>query len=93
VADQRDDPDSVLHFTRELIRLRKAEATQDLTRYRELHLDGGLWVYQAGHLRIAANLSGTSAKLPTQPGEVLFRTGDGTGTSLAPWEGLITRAD
>jgi glycosidase len=95
VADQRGDPGSILAFTRELIRLRKAQATPDLARYQQLTLDGGLWVYQVGPLLVAANLAGTPATLTSPAGEVLLRTGDppgGDASVLGPWQGLIARA-
>jgi glycosidase len=92
VAAQRDDPDSLLVFTRDLIRLRKAGATPDLARYEQLTLDGGLWVYRSGPLLVAANMADTPAPLPPQAGEVLLRTGDGREPVLAPWEGLIARS-
>jgi alpha-glucosidase len=97
VAAQRDDPDSLLTFTRALIRLRKAEATPDLARYQQLTLDGGLWVYRVGPLLVAANLAGTPATVSAPAGQVLMRTGeppaaDSGITALGPWEGLIARA-
>jgi glycosidase len=91
VAAQRDDPDSLLTFTRDLIRLRKAEATPDLSRYEQLTLDGGLWVYRSGPLLVAANLADTPATLTSPPGEILLCTGEGNEPVLAPWEGLIAR--
>jgi glycosidase len=97
VAAQRDDPDSLLTFTRDLIRLRKAEATPDLSRYQQLTLDNGLWVYRVGPLLIAVNMAGISATVTAPAGEILTRTGDGPAAGdgalvLAPWEGLIARA-
>jgi glycosidase len=95
VAAQRDDPGSILAFTRDLIRLRKAEAIPDLARYEQLTLDGGLWVYRSGPLLVAANLADGPAPLPQPPsqaGEVLLRTGDGREPVLAPWEGLVARS-
>jgi glycosidase len=97
VAAQRDDPGSILAFTRDLIRLRRTEATPDLGRYEQLTLDGGLWVYRVGPLLVAVNLAGIPAKLTGPAGEVLFRTGEPSpagedATVLHPWQGLIARA-
>jgi glycosidase len=85
-------PGSLLVFTRDLIRLRKAGATPDLARYEQLTLDGGLWVYRSGPLLVAANMADTPAPLPPQAGEVLLRTGDGPRAGPGPWEGLIARS-
>jgi len=97
VAAQRDDPESILAFTRDLIRLRKAQATPDLARYEQVTLDGGLWAYRVGPLLVAVNLAGIPARLTSPAGEVLLRTGEPSpagedATVLHPWQGLIARA-
>jgi alpha-glucosidase len=96
VADQRDDPGSVLHLARDLIRLR---STTDLgtARYRTVSVEHGLWVWERGPgLTVAANLSDADAVLPVADCDVLIGTTrdrdgarvDGT-VRLAPWEGLV----
>ncbi|HUJ06511.1 MAG TPA: alpha-amylase family glycosyl hydrolase [Streptosporangiaceae bacterium] len=63
VADQRDDPGSVLRYCRELIRLRKAEVGADL-RCRLQPAPDGVLSYAAGRLAVAANLTGSPVELP-----------------------------
>ena len=61
VADQRDDPGSVLRYCRDLIALRRAEIGGDL-RYLRLPAPDGVWSYATGRLAVAANL--TDAAIP-----------------------------
>jgi alpha-glucosidase len=96
VADQRDDPRSPLHLTRDLIALRRA--TLDLHRggYRTERLDGDLWAWRRGERTVVAvNLGGDRVALPLH-GRVLLGTDrerDGQDVSgelvLGPWEGAI----
>jgi alpha-glucosidase len=98
VLAQEGDPDSTLRLTRELLALRRAELGGGVARYEELAQDGGLWVYRAGGLIVAANLSGTVASWAGPAGEVVLRSGPGAGgagdggaLTLGPWEGVIAR--
>ncbi|HEU5392397.1 MAG TPA: alpha-amylase family glycosyl hydrolase [Streptosporangiaceae bacterium] len=92
VADQRDDPDSVLSLSRALLALRRAELGGGVAEFENLHVDDGQWVYRAGPLVVAGNFTGQPAGLPA--GEVLLRSGpadDAPPGVLRPWEGVITR--
>jgi alpha-glucosidase len=92
VADQRDDPGSVLSLCRDLLALRRAELGGGVAEFENLHVDDGQWVYQAGPLVVAGNFTDQPARLPA--GEVLLRSGpagDAPPGVLRPWEGVITR--
>jgi alpha-glucosidase len=99
VAAQRDDPDSVLSFTRSVLALRRELADLQTGAYTEVAVAGGAWVWRRGEtVLVACNLAGAPAtvtldgvratvRLGTRPGrdgEAL----DGTVT-LAPWEAVV----
>jgi glycosidase len=90
VADQRDDPRSVLSLCRRLIDVRRAELGGGLANYERLPAAPGVWAYSTRSLVVAANFSPTPAALPAQLGEILLRTGSG-GPGLGPVEGVIAR--
>ena len=98
VADQRDDPGSVLSLCRDLLALRRAELRRaklggGLADFENLHVDDGRWVYRAGPLVVAANFTDQPAELPA--GEILLRSGpaqDAPPGVLRPWEGVIARS-
>jgi alpha-glucosidase len=96
VADQRDDPGSVLRLCRDLIALRHAELG-GMTGYQQLPAPPGLWVYRAGELIVAANFADRAATVPGPVGEVLLGTAGprtvkpDAGLVLRPWEGIIAR--
>jgi glycosidase len=106
VADQRDDPGSMLSLCRDLLALRRTELRRTelgraelrraepggLAEFENLHVDDGRWVYRAGPLVVAANFTDVPAELPA--GEILLRSGpaaDAPPGALRPWEGVITR--
>jgi alpha-glucosidase len=92
VADQRDDPDSVLSLVRKLLVLRQAEHGGRLAEFENLAVDDGRWAYRAGPLVVTANFSDQPAEVPA--GEVLLRSGpdaDAPPDVLRPWEGVVTR--
>jgi alpha-glucosidase len=106
VADQRDDPASVLALCRALLRLRRAELrgpesgapgaalpAAAASGYQLLQADDQLWAYRVGDLNVAANFSDQPASLPVPVGEVLQRTSSAppAGQLLGPWEGVIAR--
>jgi alpha-glucosidase len=92
VAAQRRDPNSVLSFCRELLRLRRAEIGR-LGGYQPLPAPEGVWHYSAGGLAVAANLTGRWHSLPGAAGQVLLSSlpgrDHGDQVTLAPWEGVI----
>jgi alpha-glucosidase len=90
VADQRDDPASVLALCRRLVSLRHAEIGNVVASYRRLDSTPAVWAYRIGPLVVAANLTASPAPLPGVAGAILLRTGPGA-TGLGPWEGVIAR--
>jgi alpha-glucosidase len=97
VADQRDDPDSVLSFVRELIALRRAEPDLHSGDYRTVAAPDGVWAWRRGDAMVAAvNLSDEAAVVEDVEGHVRVatrreRTGEQVGgrLELAPWEGVV----
>jgi len=90
VADQRDDPGSVLSLCRRLLALRRAELGGGAG-YRLLPSVPGVWAYRTGPLVVAANFGPEQAQLPAEAGAVLLRTGQ-PAARLGPAEGLIAQA-
>jgi alpha-glucosidase len=96
VADQRDDPGSVLHLARDLIRLRSSTEL-GITPYRPVSVERGLWIWERGsRLTAAANLSDEEADLPITDHDVLIGTNrdrDGeridSAIRLNPWEAAL----
>jgi alpha-glucosidase len=94
VADQRDDPASVLRFCRSLLALRRAELGGMIAPCEMLAAAEGQWVYRVGGLVVAANLSDEPTAWPAEAGEVLLATAGEpppAGRPLGPWEGVIAR--
>jgi alpha-glucosidase len=100
VADQRDDPASVLNLTRDLIALRRAEAALRTGAYAEIEVAGGLWAFRRGDAAtVALNLSGDDAALDGVRGRIAVATDrarhseavDGT-LALGPWQGAVVLA-
>jgi alpha-glucosidase len=96
VADQRQDPGSVLNLCRSLLAVRRAELGQGVAGYQQLPAPDTQWTYRVGDLVVAANFSDQPAALAGQAGEVLLTTSGeippGGGRALGPWQGVITRA-
>jgi alpha-glucosidase len=98
VAEQRADPDSALHLTRDLIALRRLEEDLRTGRYEEVVVADGLWAYRRGDgFLIALNLGSDAASLAVEgaiaigtrrerDGEVVARS-----LLLAPGEGVVLR--
>jgi alpha-glucosidase len=94
VADQRDDPASVLRFCRSLLALRRAELGGMIAPCEMLATAEGQWAYRVGGLVVAANLSDEPAARPAEAGEILLATAGEpppAGRPLGPWEGVIAR--
>ena len=67
VADQRADPDSALHLTRDLIALRRAEADLRAGAYETLPAPDGAWAWRRGDgFAVALNL-GADARRASRP--------------------------
>jgi glycosidase len=90
VAEQRDDPGSVLSLCRRLVDVRRAELGGGLAGYQRVSSAPGVWAYTTGSLLVAANFGATPAPLPAQADEILVRTGAG-GLGLGPAEGVVAR--
>jgi alpha-glucosidase len=102
VADQRDDPGSVLHLVRDVIALRRR--TPDLTTgaYRRLQAVDDVWMWRRGGSTVVAlNFSSVSRRVALPDGfehVVLSTHGDraqgplGDGVDLEPWEGAVISA-
>jgi alpha-glucosidase len=97
VADQRGDPNSVLHLCRDLIALRKTERDLRLGTYSHRASPEGSWLYNRGkRFVVALNMSDEPVKIPRIRGTVQLSTGrdrDGSsfsgGITLEGWEGVI----
>jgi alpha-glucosidase len=99
VAGQRADPDSVLHFVRDLIAFRRRSSDLLSGDYRSPPVGDGLWVFQRGGTLVALNLSpepreltvdGSSPRtvaLSTQRASEGPLTGEVLG--LEAWQGVV----
>ena len=99
VADQREDPDSMLHLCRDLIALRREREDLHSGEYEALEGPDGVWAWRRGEgTVVAVNHGDAPAMLPVGTGEILIaserRRGgervDG-GVRLDPWEAVISR--
>jgi alpha-glucosidase len=99
VADQRDDPGSTLHLTRDLVALRSELPDLHDGGYEELATEGTLWAWRRGERVLAAvNLGDAPVTLSDLRGTVRVCTNrardgevvDGTLT-LGPWEGVVVQ--
>jgi alpha-glucosidase len=96
VADQRDDPASILTYCRRVLALRRER--EDLRRgsYTALDAPDGVWAFRRGaHTLVAINLSAVGQELASAGGKLLMSTarprGEAVGPTLqlAPWEGVV----
>lgn len=93
VAAQRDDPDSTLTLTRDLIALRRAFAGAP---YAVLDAPAGAWAYRRGGFVIVLNLGAQLVALPGVDGEVVVGTDRGRDGSvfdgrLGGYEAVVVR--
>jgi alpha-glucosidase len=95
VADQRDEPESMLSLCRRLLALRRAELGRGLADFENLVVTDGVWAYRTGPLVVAANFTDQPADMPAEAGEVLLTTSadqaSPTPGVLRPWEGVVAR--
>ena len=97
VADQRDDPDSTLHLTRDLLSLRKERADLRTGAYRTRVCEGSVWAWQRGNdVLVALNLGPKVASIDDVEGSILLGTDRGrdgarvTGVlTLGAYEGVV----
>ena len=97
VADQRDDPGSVLHLVRDLIALRRDRPDLRSGQAVDVEAPNGVWAWRRGAgTLVALNLSGEATEMPAPAGTILVgtdRTRDGEAAEatlrLGPWEGAV----
>ena len=96
VEEQRADPESTVHFTRELIALRRRLADLRSSPYHELAAPPGSWAWRrGGTVSVAVNLSDEHVVVDAIEGTILLgtiRARDGDVVrplGLAPAEGAI----
>jgi alpha-glucosidase len=93
VADQAQDPGSVLSLCRDLLKLRRRHLYPGVATYLELPAPNEQWVYRSGDLLVAMNFSDHPVTAAAPAGEVVLSslaTG-GNGLQLQPWEGVILK--
>ena len=101
VADQREDPGSILHLCRDLIALRRTRADLRRGPYRSIGSSPGLWAWARGDRTVVAvNLTDEPSTLDLGEGTVLLgtrRQRDGEAVRgevrLEPWEGLVVASE
>jgi len=99
VAAQREDPGSTLHFTRDLIALRREAADLRSGAYAPLPAPAGVWAYRRGDGHaVVLNLSGAEATIDGLAGTVALATDrarDGEALegalTLAPSQGAVVK--
>ncbi|HYM51288.1 MAG TPA: alpha-amylase family glycosyl hydrolase [Candidatus Limnocylindrales bacterium] len=97
VAAERQDPGSVLHFVRDLIRLRRQRADLHQGDSRPAGAPAGCWAWRRGaSTLVALNLSDRAVSVAgvrgaIRLGTVRGRTGAtlGGALTLGPWEGVV----
>jgi alpha-glucosidase len=90
VAEQRDDPASVLSFTRELLALRRSRENLAQGTYAPLETPPGVWAWRRGEgTAVVVNLTENVVPLELGGGVLLSSAARADSTSLAPWEGVV----
>ncbi len=97
VEAQRDDPDSVLSFTRDLIALRRRTPDLQSGDYAALPSPLGVWAWRRGHgVVVVLNLTDDAVEVPGFAGDVRISTDRGRDGEavvapfeVRPWEGLV----
>ncbi|HTZ07803.1 MAG TPA: DUF3459 domain-containing protein, partial [Acidimicrobiales bacterium] len=95
----RRDPESVLHFVRHLLAVRRASPDLHAGSYRALDAPPGVWAWRRGaSTAVAVNLSAEPARLgldgaggTVAAATTARRTGQAAGAELVlgPWEGVV----
>ena len=97
VADQRESPASVLHLTRDLIRLRRAVADLATGGYGALETPPGVWAWRRGTgCTVVLNMGDEHVSVEVPMGRICRSTLSGRedeevpgALGLAPWEGVV----
>ena len=100
VADQREDPDSILHLCRDLIGLRRDREDLRSGAYEALETPAGVWAWRRGSATtVAVNHGDAAATLSVGPATVLIGTERGRDGEqveellrLDPWEAVVLEA-
>jgi alpha-glucosidase len=101
VADQRDDPGSILHLCRDLIALRREREDLHAGAYEALERPDGVWAWRRGtRTVVAVNHSDARVELDVSAAEVLLGTDHARrgekvedGLGLDPWEAVVIAVD
>ena len=101
VADQREDPGSVLHLCRDLIALRRERPDLHSGTYEPLEAPEGVWAWRRGTgTVIVVNHGDAPSMLPLGASEILLGTERGRAgervegaVRLDPWEAVVIAAD
>jgi alpha-glucosidase len=90
VADQRDDPSSMLNFCRELLQLRRNRDDLALGGYERLDAQPGVWAWRRGEGTVCAvNLSDREVPFDLHGQLLLSTTRSEDLATLDPWEGIV----
>jgi len=91
VADQREDPGSLLSLTRRLLSLRRDGMIPTGGRYEEVAVGDRLWVYGVGEATVAVNLSDEGAPVELPDGPLLVSSSPGALEDgvLGPWGAVV----
>jgi glycosidase len=101
VAEQREDPGSMLHLCRDLIALRRGRADLHSGVYEEIEAPGGVWAWRRGtETVVAVNHGDAPSTLPLGVGEILIGTERGRAgervdgaARLDSWEAVVIATD
>jgi alpha-glucosidase len=97
VESQRDDPGSILSFTRDVVGLRRRRPQLRTGAYEQLPTADGVWAWRrGGELTVALNLSDRETRVHGADGIVAIssphdREGEAVTNELVlrPWEGVV----
>jgi alpha-glucosidase len=90
VVEQRDDPESVLSFCRELIALRRARPELSAGGYERVETSGAVWAWRrGGSTAVAVNLSDEPAAVDLGGRVLLSTSGSDDASGLGPWAGVV----
>jgi alpha-glucosidase len=101
VANQREDPGSMLHLCRDLITLRREREDLHSGAYEGLDAPEGIWAWRRGtETVVAVNHGDAPSTLPLAGGQILIDTERGRAgervdgaVRLDPWEAVVIATD
>lgn len=90
VAEQRQDPGSILAFCRELIALRRAHRDLSAGSYERVDTRDGVWAWRRGaSTAVAVNLSAENVDVDLGGRVLLSTSGSDNPSVLEPYEGVV----